>query len=194
MKSLLFLLRRILNFFYFAITNVILHMNKVKHGKLTVNGILYVVNSGKIYLGDNIRINSSKFNNMIGGDTRTTFVVKPNATLTLGDNVRISNSAIYCANRIEIGDNVLIGGSCKIWDTDFHSLQPELRKENPNANYHSRPIFIGNNVFIGGFSIILKGVTIGDNAIIGAGSVISKSIPANEIWAGNPAIKIKDLQ
>ena len=39
--------------------------------------------------------------------------------------------------------------------------------------------------------IILKGVHIGNNVIIGAGSVVTKDIPANEIWAGNPARKIK---
>lgn len=46
---------------------------------------------------------------------------------------------------------------------------------------------IGNDVFIGAHSTILKGVTIGDKAIIGAGSVVAKSVPAGEIWAGNPA-------
>ena len=55
------------------------------------------------------------------------------------------------------------------------------------------PITIGDNVFIGMNSIILKGVTIGDNVIIGAGSVVTKSIPSNEVWAGNPARKITTL-
>lgn len=51
---------------------------------------------------------------------------------------------------------------------------------------------IENNVFIGAHTTILKGVTIGSNAIIGACSVITKDIPANEIWAGNPARFIKN--
>jgi len=86
----------------------------------------------------------------------------------------------------------MIGGGCKIWDTDFHSIYPEDRI-NGNINSLNSPVIIGNNVFIGGFSIILKGVTIGDNAVIGAGSVITKNIPANEIWAGNPAKFIRKL-
>lgn len=49
------------------------------------------------------------------------------------------------------------------------------------------PIVIGNDVFIGARSIILKGVTIGDAAIIGAGSVVTKDVPAGAIAAGNPA-------
>lgn len=52
---------------------------------------------------------------------------------------------------------------------------------------------INDNVFIGAHSIILKGVTVGRNSIIGAGSVVARNIPENEIWAGNPAKKIKDI-
>ena len=67
----------------------------------------------------------------------------------------VSNSAIYCANKIQIGNNVMIGGSCKLWDTDFHPLSAKERADNPNSAYNTKPIIIGNNVFIGGFSIIL---------------------------------------
>ena len=52
---------------------------------------------------------------------------------------------------------------------------------------------IKNNVFIGAKYIILKGVTIGENSVVGAGSVVTKSIPANQIWAGNPAKFIRNL-
>ena len=54
-------------------------------------------------------------------------------------------------------------------------------------NRAEKPVVIGNDVFIGAKSIILKGVTIGENSVIGAGSVVTKSVPANQIWAGNPA-------
>lgn len=52
---------------------------------------------------------------------------------------------------------------------------------------------IGDNVLIGAHSIILKGVTIGNNAVVAAGSVVSRSIPANELWGGNPAKFIKKI-
>lgn len=56
------------------------------------------------------------------------------------------------------------------------------------------PVKIGSNVFIGMNTIILRGVIVGDNVIIGAGSVVTKDIPANEVWAGNPAKKIMTLE
>lgn len=86
-----------------------------------------------------------------------------------------------------------MGGGSKIYDTDFHSLDANdrLSFKKDMQNKKSAKVTIGNNVLIGAGSIILKGVTIGDNSIIGAGSVVTKTIPANEIWGGNPAHFIK---
>jgi len=55
------------------------------------------------------------------------------------------------------------------------------------------PVTIGNNVWIGGGSIILPGVTIGDNVTIGAGSVVTKSIPDNMLAYGNPCKVISKI-
>ena len=55
------------------------------------------------------------------------------------------------------------------------------------------PICIGEDVFIGANSTILKGVTIGDRSIVASGSVVTKSIPSDQLWGGNPAKKIRDL-
>lgn len=55
----------------------------------------------------------------------------------------------------------------------------------------AKSIYIEDGAFIGGNSIILKGVKIGKNSVVGAGSVVTRDIPDGEIWAGNPARKIR---
>lgn len=108
----------------------------------------------------------------------------------------ISQAALICHQSITIGNNVKIGGGVMIYDTDFHSLDSNVRKD-ANLDLLSKvkqPVIIANNVFIGARSIVLKGVSIGENSIVGAGSVVTKSIPANQIWAGNPAKFIRNLE
>jgi acetyltransferase-like isoleucine patch superfamily enzyme len=187
-RAVIYLPSRLLNSIKLRINNV----NCDNH--IDIRGSLLLLNEGKCNLGRNIIINSSRFKNIIGGDTRTSIIIKKNASLTIGDGTRISNSAIYCAEKIEIGKNVMIGGSVKIWDTDFHPLDPMIRMESPNEKFLTKPVQIRDNVFIGGFTIILKGVTIGENAIVGAGSVVSRNIPPHEIWAGNPVQFIKKIE
>ncbi len=186
LREVYFLISRIQNI-------IILRLNKVIYSKVHIYGRVLIFNKGTFKIGENTKINSSKYKNIIGGDTRTSIIVQKDAILIIGKNVKISNSAFQCAKSITIGNNVMIGGSCKIWDTDFHSIDPEIRKNMPNENALSSPIIIGENVFIGGFSIILKGVSIGNNSIIAAGSVVSKNIPDDEIWGGNPVKFIKKL-
>ena len=92
-----------------------------------------------------------------------------------------------------IGSRTLIGGGTKIYDTDFHSLDHRQRGDYGRETAVTKPVRIGEDVFIGAHSIILKGVTIGDRSIVGAGSVVTKAIPADEVWAGNPARCIRRI-
>ena len=114
-------------------------------------------------------------------------------TLSIGDNVGISNSTICCANKITICDNVNVGGGCKIFDTDFHSVPYAQRKATPDSTIKTKPVWIGEGAWLGGYVTVLKGVTIGERSVIGAGSVVTKDIPPDEVWAGNPARFIKKI-
>ncbi|MDT8346313.1 MAG: acyltransferase [Flavobacteriaceae bacterium] len=118
---------------------------------------------------------------------------EPSAVIRIANNVRINNnfSLIANASEISIGNSVLIGYNCSISDSDFHRLSLEDRlKDDPV----SKPVKIGDNVFIGNAVIILKGVSIGENAVIGAGSVVVSDIPKNAIAVGNPARVIKSIE
>jgi acetyltransferase-like isoleucine patch superfamily enzyme len=151
--------------------------------------------SAKVSIGRKFMMNNGILNNKIGRQQPCFFVVVKKGELTIGENVGISATAIVCWNKIEIGDNVRIGGGTVIYDTDFHSLDFRDRIPLPEIqdNVKTSPVLIEQNVFIGAHCTILKGVTIGQNSIIGACSVVAKNIPANQIWAGNPARFIKNL-
>lgn len=159
-------------------------------------GIPYVVvaRGGKLTIGKNFSMNNGIKGNPIGCYSKCTFFVDRNAVLTIGDHVGISQTALICHKSITIGNHVKIGGGVKIYDTDFHSLDPQIRKSKEDMKCRQeKPVIIRDNAFIGAYSIVLKGVEIGENSIVGAGSVVAKSIPANQIWAGNPAKFIRNI-
>jgi len=156
-----------------------------------ISGKIFISGYGKIIFGKGVRINSSMFSNPIGGDTRTILSVSKGATLKIGDYTGFSNIAISCKEKVTIGKYVKIGGSVKIYDNDFHSLNYNMRKNRDTDLPLKKPVELKDGCFIGAHSIILKGVTVGKEAIIGAGSVVAKSIPDGEIWGGNPIKFIK---
>jgi len=148
---------------------------------------------GKCIIGKDFRSNNREMSNPIGRFNRCSLIVGKSGKLSIGNNVGMSSTAIVCHNYVEIGDNVNIGGNVVIYDTDFHSLNAESRMDSKldKAGTRTAPVKIGQSAFIGGHTTILKGVEIGKNAIVGACSVVTKNIPANEIWAGNPAKRIR---
>ena len=112
-----------------------------------------------------------------------------NAKCSIGDKVFMNhNCSITCANEITIGDNCNLANNIVIVDHDHN-----IGDTGVVAGLNSKPIHIGNNVWIGGNVCVLPGVTIGDNVVIGAGSVVTKDIPANCLVVGNPGKIIKRL-
>lgn len=170
--------------------------NNIKFGKrFRVLGNIGLDIKGKVIIGDYFRCISGGMLNPMGRNVKSFIKVSKNAQLIIGNNVGISCCVLRCANSIILEDNIRIGAMTIITDTDAHSLDPELRKNwnTDTLNAKTKPIHIKENVFIGASCIICKGVTIGKNSIVGAGSVVTRNIPENEIWAGNPARHIRDL-
>lgn len=104
--------------------------------------------------------------------------------ISIGSRTVIGNhTRIMAATQVRIGARCMISWNCSIFDSTGHRMWLEGQDE---AEIEA-PITIGNDVWIGPYSIIMKGVTIGNNCIIGAGSVVRRDVPNNALAYGNPA-------
>lgn len=171
-------------------------INKIKYGKnLKLFGHPFVFRfpKAKIQIGNSVRINSNFLSNLLGLWQKTIIVAKGKASIKIGDGVGISGATIYSWESIEIGNNTLIGANTKIVDTDFHPVDAEARL-NHSQSAKTAPVKIGENVFIGMNSIILKGTEIGNNCTVGGGSVVTGKFESNCIIAGNPARVIRKIE
>ena len=122
--------------------------------------------------------------------------VNPPFYCDYGSNIEIGsnffanyNCTVLDVAKVKIGNNCLFAPNVSIY-TAGHPIHPALR----NTGYeYGEAVTIGNNVWIGGNSVICPGVTIGDNAVIGAGSVVTKDIPSWSVAAGNPCRVIRKV-
>jgi len=110
--------------------------------------------------------------------------------IRIGENTFVNANCIFIDNnKITLGRNGLIGPHVQIYTAE-HPLKASDRiiESARGTSYltSSKPVTIGDNVWIGGNSVIFPGVTIGNNVTIGAGSVVTKAIPDNVLAFGNP--------
>ncbi len=126
-------------------------------------------------------------------------VVLPKAII--GENCNICSHS-FIENDVNIGNNVTIKCGVYLWDgitiEDNVQIGPNTTFTNdkyPRAKqaFELQRTIIRKGASIGAASIILGGITIGENAMIGAGSVVTKSVPANELWVGNPAKFVRKI-
>ena len=135
------------------------------------------------------------FSELIGKPVGERFMIIPPFSTDCGLNTQIGanvfiNQGCHFMDMggITIGDDVMIGPKVNLVSSG-HPVDPATRRR----GIVSKPIAIGNNVWIGVAATILPGVSIGDNAVIAAGAVVSRNVPANTIAAGVPARVLKQL-
>jgi acetyltransferase-like isoleucine patch superfamily enzyme len=144
-----------------------------------------------------------RFGNHVSVYAGCSFALGANGSAVIGDFTLLNGALVMAEERIEIGSHCLISWNVGIADSDFHPLEPAQRlidahalapfykDRPPRPRLETRPVKIADNVWIGMNAIILKGVTIGENSVVAAGAVVVKSVPANTIVAGNPAVAVK---
>lgn len=103
--------------------------------------------------------------------------------ISIGDNFFANYECIFLdVNQITIGNNVFLAPRVSLL-TAGHPIDKDVRNE---LLEFGKPITIGNDVWIGGNTVVNPGVTIGNNVVIGSGSVVTKDIPDGVIAYGNP--------
>lgn len=127
--------------------------------------------------------------------------------VSIGNDCWIGGSGstvIGALESITIGNNAIISNHVHIYDNNNHPTDPDARLSMTKGEFAgplwdwthsaSAPIVIEDNVWIGEFSMVLKGVTIGEGSVVAAQSVVTKDVPEYSVVAGNPARVVKSLR
>lgn len=145
-----------------------------------------------LIIGKNVYLRSNPKNYHAGMPFPTTILIdKPGAQCSIGDFCRINGVYIHAQKSIKIGNNCVIASGVNIIDSNGHVL---MSKNRTKGRDEPKEIVIGDNVWIGLNSIILKDTVIGDNSVVAAGSVVKGKFPSNVLIQGNPAKVISELK
>lgn len=170
-------------------SNVIIGKNSIVHYRSSITNLSEL---GGVKIGANCKIGASPKQYHAGMPFYTRLLCDgPNSSIIIGDNCRIIGASIHAETNVIIGDNCLIASGVSIMDSNGHlvySLNRTIGRDTPH------PISIGNNVWIGLNSVVLKGSIIGDNCVIAVGSVVKGTFPNNSLIKGNPAKVVKSLE
>ncbi|MEG1782548.1 MAG: sugar O-acetyltransferase [Oscillospiraceae bacterium] len=145
-----------------------------------------------------LEIKKAILDELLGGRGKNLWITPPfyvdyGENIFFGNNCEVNmNCTFLDDNKITIGDNALIAPNVQIY-TAFHPTNASERfgQSKTDGSFEfcktiTAPVTLGDNVWVGGGSVILPGVNIGDNVVIGAGSVVTKDIPSNSVAYGNP--------
>lgn len=154
-------------------------------------------------LGSELIIEREKtLNELLGNVGKGVWIESPffcdyGTNTSIGENTFVNTNCIFLDNnRIFIGRNGLIAPYVQIL-TSTHPLNVKERiivsVAETRYTTFTKPVRIGDNVWIGSNSVIFPGVEIGDNVVIGAGSIVTKNVESNKLVYGNPCEVVKDL-
>lgn len=124
-------------------------------------------------------------------DVQPGFRCDVGSNITCGDRCTFNyNVTVLDGAPVRLGSNCMVGPGCLITTTG-HPLTAAGRRR---REAFSRPVTLGNDVWLGGNVTVLPGVTIGDNVVVGAGAVVTHDIPSNSLAVGVPARVVRSLK
>ncbi|MEO7866357.1 MAG: acyltransferase [Candidatus Eisenbacteria bacterium] len=141
-----------------------------------------------VVLGTDVQIHAfvNLYGCRIGDGTRIGTFVEVQKGVTIGKRCKISSHTFICEG-VDIDDHVFVGHGVMFTNTVMPRSVNTSGALQTEADWQLVRTRIEEGASIGSGSVILCGITIGRNALIGAGAVVTKSVPAGEVWAGNPA-------
>ncbi|MDP9310093.1 MAG: acyltransferase [Chloroflexota bacterium] len=170
---------------YVMVKYRLLRGDRVQFGPgFQANRKLVIRGPGRVVFGADVNAWAHEERNVI-------ITFSPDVTIRIGSHVRLNGVGLMAKRGITIGDHCILGSTLLV-DTDFHSLRRD-RATNPHAPVLSAPISIGDNVWLAGQTVVLKGVTIGANSVVGFRAVVTRDVPADVVVAGNPARVVRQL-
>lgn len=173
------------------------HGVETRFGYVRLDGwpIIRKCPGSRIIVGPGVSLISSSRGNVAGINHPVILATLTGSALIHLDSCGVSGAAICAATSIRIGPNSGLGVNCSVYDTDFHPIDPELRRQQHGIlDAATRAVLIGRDVWVGANALVLKGVTIGDGAVVGAGSVVVKDVQPFELVAGNPARHVRFIK
>lgn len=177
--------------------------NKFINNAILYNGVYYdisktgkiIINNGNLEIGKSWSKKSAFPTSLKIGDNSKIIVnghfkifegssigVVDGAVLALGSGYINNRLSLSCFKNIQIGNDVVISAGVTIRDSDNHSI---------NGKKFTKPVIIGDHVWIGINATILKGVKIGNGSVVAAGAVVNKDVAENTLVGGIPAKEIK---
>lgn len=160
---------------------------------------MWKMKGSEIVLAKGTTLNASaKRNTLESRGPNILKTIRNGARIEVGEDSGMTSATISAAVSVKVGSRVLIGAGVVITDNDHHVVEPQNGQSRRYLGLaDSCPdhrIVIGDDVFLGARSIVLKGVSIGEGSVIGAGSVVTKDIPAFVLAGGNPCRVIRKLE
>jgi acetyltransferase-like isoleucine patch superfamily enzyme len=150
-----------------------------------------ILGPGRVTIGDGVIFG---WHRSPGFHTGSIYVEagRPESVVAIGDGTLFNNDAVIRSEGpgIEVGRDGLFGTGVQIFDSDFHHLDPALRR---SGTHPTAAVRIGDDVWVGASAFVLKGVTIGDGAVVAAAAVVTRDVPPGVLVGGNPARVIREL-